>query len=150
MRSGIVAAYAIGDYFKNSASGLEKYEAMIAKEFEDYLSVRAEYYRREQRWADSPFWRRRCDYITLDPGLVLRSTADADDSPAENLSMHLPVIDLLYLCNLCRRPRAARDIVSEFNDRKRFPDRRVVLALQYLVEEGVLNVDAESLAEAGA
>jgi len=52
--------------------------------------------------------------------------------------MHLPVIDLLYLCNLCRTPRAAREVVSKFNAEKRFPDRRVILALQYLVEEGVL------------
>jgi 2-polyprenyl-6-methoxyphenol hydroxylase-like FAD-dependent oxidoreductase len=143
MRSGIVAAYAIGDYFKNSALGLEKYEALIAKEFEDYLSIRADFYRREQRWADAPFWKRRSDYITLDPGLVLRSTAGADESPAENLSMHLPVTDLLYLCST---PRAAREVVSEFNCTKRFPDRRVVLALQYLVEEGVINADPEPLA----
>ena len=151
MRSGILASYAIGDYFKGSASGLEKYEALIAKEFEDYLSARTDYYRRERRWADSPFWRRRCDYITLDPSLMLRSTAAAEESPTENLSMHLPVTDLLYLCNLCRTPRAARDVVSEFNCKKRFPDRRVVLALQYLVEEGVINAaatDVETLATA--
>jgi flavin-dependent dehydrogenase len=139
LRSGVIAAYAICDYFKGSASSLGKYETLIAKEFEEYLSARTEYYRQERRWEDSLFWRRRYDYITLDPNLVLRSTPDADSSPVvEKLSMHLPVIDLLYLCNLCRTPRAAREVVARFNAERRFPDRRVILALQYLVEEGVI------------
>ncbi|OLE59717.1 MAG: hypothetical protein AUI36_13050, partial [Cyanobacteria bacterium 13_1_40CM_2_61_4] len=38
LRSGIMASYAIADYFKGSASSLEKYEAILAKEFEEYLS----------------------------------------------------------------------------------------------------------------
>jgi flavin-dependent dehydrogenase len=59
LRSGIFASYAVTDYFKGSASGLEKYEALTAREFEDYMSVRADFYGRERRWPDSPFWRRR-------------------------------------------------------------------------------------------
>lgn len=140
LRSGVLAAYAIGDYFKGSASGLEKYEALLAREFEEYLGVRADYYGRERRWQDSPFWQRRHGHITLAPEQLLRARATAGDGTAlERLSMHLPVPDLRLLCQLCDAPRPAREVVTEFKARTSFAfDRRIILALQYLVEEGVI------------
>lgn len=144
LRSGIMASYAIGDYFKGSSSSLEKYEAILATEFEEYLSTRGDYYRQEQRWQNSSFWRRRYDYITLDPSQVLRSTEAARKTAAfERLSMHLPAADLKYRFDICAVPRQAQEIVSEFTARERsIPDRRVILALQYLVEEGVIESSA--------
>jgi flavin-dependent dehydrogenase len=59
LRSGVLASYAVCDYFKGSASGLEKYAALIAREFLDYMTARADFYGREGRWQNSPFWRRR-------------------------------------------------------------------------------------------
>ncbi|HEX8335389.1 MAG TPA: tryptophan 7-halogenase [Pyrinomonadaceae bacterium] len=59
LRSGLLASYAVADYFKGINTGLEKYEALTAREFKAYLSARAEFYGRERRWQDSPFWRRR-------------------------------------------------------------------------------------------
>lgn len=59
LRSGVLASYAVADHFKGETSGLEKYAALIAREFEDYLTARADFYGRERRWQDSPFWRRR-------------------------------------------------------------------------------------------
>ncbi|MET0649800.1 MAG: tryptophan 7-halogenase [Pyrinomonadaceae bacterium] len=59
LRSGVLASYAVCDYFKGSATGLEKYAALTAREFKDYLSARADFYGRECRWQNSPFWRRR-------------------------------------------------------------------------------------------
>lgn len=59
LRSGILASYAVTDYFKGTALGLEKYEALMTREFNDYLAARADFYRRERRWEDSPFWMRR-------------------------------------------------------------------------------------------
>jgi flavin-dependent dehydrogenase len=59
LRSGVLASYAVADYFKGIATGLEKYEALTAREFVAYLSARADFYGRERRWRDEPFWRRR-------------------------------------------------------------------------------------------
>jgi flavin-dependent dehydrogenase len=59
LRSGVLASYAVADYFKGTASGLEKYEALTTREFNDYLSARADFYGRERRWEGSPFWLRR-------------------------------------------------------------------------------------------
>jgi len=140
LRSGIMASYAIADYFKGSASSLEKYEAILAKEFEDHLSTRANYYCQERRWRNSPFWQRRYDQITLDPRQMLRLSETARKTAAvEKRSMQLPVADLKYLCDLCSVPRQAQEIVSKFKAHCRsVPDRRVILALQYLIEEGII------------
>lgn len=61
MQSGILASYAICDFFKGMLSGLEKYEALIRQEFDGYLATRADYYGQERRWQASPFWQRRHD-----------------------------------------------------------------------------------------
>jgi flavin-dependent dehydrogenase len=141
LRSGILASYAIGDYFKSSPSSLEKYEAILTREFEEYLGTRADYYGRERRWKNSAFWQRRYDQITLDPRQMLRLSETANTPAAiEKLSMHLPVPDLKYLSRMCTVPRQAQEIVSEFTARRNFtPDRRVILALQYLIEEGIIH-----------
>ena len=62
----------------------------------------------------------------------------------EKLSMHLSVPDLIYLCDICSVPRQAQEIVSKFKvQRSSVPDRRVILALQCLVEEGLIQAVAE-------
>ena len=63
LRAGVLASYAVADYFKGSASGLEKYEALMTREFKDYLAARADFYGRERRWEASPFWLRRQQLI---------------------------------------------------------------------------------------
>jgi flavin-dependent dehydrogenase len=59
LRSGILASYAILDYFKGIHAGLERYVAAVVQEYENYLETRVEYYSQEQRWPNSPFWQRR-------------------------------------------------------------------------------------------
>ena len=138
LRSGIMASYAIGDYFKGRSSGLEKYEAVLAKEFEEYLITRAYFYGQERRWENSAFWQRRYEHITLDPSQIVR-LSDQVRQPAaiEKLSMHLPVSDLKLLCQICSVPRQAQEVVSEFKTRNNLAsDKRIILTLQYLLQEG--------------
>jgi flavin-dependent dehydrogenase len=60
LRSGIFASYAIGDLLtRNDDSGLHRYRCYVVEEFKSYVQVRAKYYREEQRWPASEFWRRR-------------------------------------------------------------------------------------------
>jgi flavin-dependent dehydrogenase len=74
LRSGVLASYAITDYFKGTTAGLEKYEALTAREFDAYLSARSDFYGRERRWPDSPFWRRRQTPVE-DVGAKVHDTA---------------------------------------------------------------------------
>ena len=137
LRLGIMASYAIGDWFAGLSEGLEKYETMVAWEFESYLTTRSEYYRRERRWETSPFWQRRYDYVTIDPTLTLQANKVL---PSESVSLHLSRADLNYLSQLCSPPRPAHEIVSDFGARtKSVSDRRVILALQHLIGEGVIS-----------
>lgn len=60
LRSGIFASYAIADWLRyGDARGLARYRLMLQREFTTYREMLREYYAREQRWPDSPFWRRR-------------------------------------------------------------------------------------------
>jgi flavin-dependent dehydrogenase len=59
LRSGIIAARAIGEHLDGSADALAAHHARLTKEYDDYLRTRAAYYALEQRWPDSPFWRDR-------------------------------------------------------------------------------------------
>jgi flavin-dependent dehydrogenase len=60
LRSGIFASYAIGDLLAGGDdAGLRRYRRYVMEEFQSYIEVRAKYYREEQRWPASEFWRRR-------------------------------------------------------------------------------------------
>jgi flavin-dependent dehydrogenase len=141
LRSGVFASYAVIDYFKGTRAGLEKYEEIASREYEDYLETRMDFYGRERRWEGSEFWRRRQGRITLDPRAALCSKdSEAASAALERLRMHMPLGDLRALCDLCKAPRPAHEIVSAFKrERSGFvPDKRIILALQYLIEEGII------------
>ena len=60
LRSGIFASYAIGDWLRSGdLRGLTRYRSMQQKSFAAYRRTLDEYYAREHRWRDNPFWRRR-------------------------------------------------------------------------------------------
>ena len=60
LRSGVFASYAIGDLLtRDDDAGLSRYRRYVLEEFRSYQEVRAKYYREEQRWPASEFWRRR-------------------------------------------------------------------------------------------
>jgi flavin-dependent dehydrogenase len=60
LRSGTFGSYAISDLLtRGDNSGLERYRRYVSEEFESYAEVRTKYYREEQRWPLSEFWRRR-------------------------------------------------------------------------------------------
>jgi flavin-dependent dehydrogenase len=59
LESGVRAADAIHAYFSGKKSSFENYAAAIKKDFDHYMAMRNNYYRREMRWPESPFWQRR-------------------------------------------------------------------------------------------
>lgn len=61
LRSGIFASYAIADGLlrADGGRGCARYAALMRREFHAYRSTHCDYYRQEQRWPESPFWRRR-------------------------------------------------------------------------------------------
>jgi len=68
MRGGIFASYAIGSsLLRDDDSDLRRYRRYVTEEFKSYCEVRTKYYREEQRWPNSKFWRRRHKAATRAP-----------------------------------------------------------------------------------
>ncbi len=60
LRSGVFAAYAIGDLLvQGDSRGLEAYARHVREDFASYRRARTRYYAEERRWPGSEFWRRR-------------------------------------------------------------------------------------------
>jgi flavin-dependent dehydrogenase len=68
------AAAAIDASLCDRAAAIDEYAESIDREFATYLAQRTSYYRREQRWPDSPFWRRR--HVEASP-VIAASSAPA-------------------------------------------------------------------------
>jgi len=59
LASGMRASHVIRAYFSGRKSSFEDYAALIEKSFCHYVTMRNNYYRAENRWPESPFWKRR-------------------------------------------------------------------------------------------
>ena len=59
LESGLAGAKAVDAHLRGGRTALDSYARRMKSVFLDYLDTRAEYYRREWRWPDRPFWRRR-------------------------------------------------------------------------------------------
>ena len=59
LESGLMAAEAIDGQLRGQPRCARSLCSPVESEFSQYLAMRADYYGRERRWPDSPFWRRR-------------------------------------------------------------------------------------------
>lgn len=57
--AGFYGGHAIADFLAGSSSSLETYRGILDQSYAQYLFMRWEHYKLEQRWASEPFWRRR-------------------------------------------------------------------------------------------
>ncbi len=148
--SGIHAARAIYDFLKHGrTTALHSYEARLKQSFETYLATRTQYYKMETRWPDAPFWRRRRQEVALNPHVLLHSDKRQSGEQAWGaLPSDLTQREYRLLCELSATPTSAHELVSAFqreSDRP-LPSQRVILALQDLLERGVMaevKVDSE-------
>lgn len=58
LRAGKIASFVALDALEGRDSA-SRYEKLVAAEYADYLETRRWFYSQEQRWPQSPFWRRR-------------------------------------------------------------------------------------------
>jgi flavin-dependent dehydrogenase len=59
LHSGLAAAQAITTFWQGDKEALLAYAARLAKQFQQYLLTRRDYYALERRWPRSIFWQRR-------------------------------------------------------------------------------------------
>lgn len=146
--TGMRAASAVLDELAGRPTGRHRYQRALENKFEELLRLRAEVYSRESRFSSGTFWRRRQDRVTLEPHQMVAFTESADHrSRLEGLGMHLPSDQLQQLCSLCVAPRLVHAVVGAFKESYAAPgssppsDRRILLALQYLVEQGLVTAE---------
>lgn len=138
LRQATFAAYAIVDHLRGDGAALDKYAAVLRHEFADFLSSKREFYREENRWPASPFWRRRHARVWLSPDAELERAATRPGLPA---ALHLSPAGQARLWQACDRRRPSQEVVARFatgTGPAEAPGLQVILALQHLVEEGAL------------
>jgi len=59
LRTGKLASFVACDHWQGKPSSHERYQKLLAAEYEGYLAARRVFYRMERRWPQSPFWQRR-------------------------------------------------------------------------------------------
>lgn len=138
LRSALFAARALGDALAGDSAGLAGYERFLEAELEGYLAARDDYYGKEGRFAEAPFWQRRQRPVTLDPRTLLTCPPGGTAKPRALRTLPHQALDLLL--SLCPAPKPAHQIAAAFRQRTggRFSDRRIVLALQDLLQAGEL------------
>lgn len=142
LRSGIFAGYAIAEFFAGSQAGMRRYASYVNDEYSDYLTTRDSFYQRQQRWTTSEFWARRRAQVTLPPSAVLAAVSGAPPLASIAQPLHFAPDDLARLHSICHQPQPAHHVVATFRERRPTfaDDRRIILALQYLLELGYLCV----------
>jgi flavin-dependent dehydrogenase len=147
LRCAIRAASVIAEYRDGQSGGLEKYCIELQNEFNRYLELRAAYYGMERRWPDSIFWQRRWHITPQQPKLMLHPMRLVHFQEQANTSSEIEQLKRLYpfpafdqLCELCRTPRLANEVISAFkiNDGAGVDDLTLVIALQLLIEHGIV------------
>ncbi|MCH7800625.1 MAG: NAD(P)/FAD-dependent oxidoreductase [Chloroflexi bacterium] len=83
LSDGLGAVDAIVAFLGGDANGLRDYQSYVAAGFDDYLANRNFLYGLENRWADSPFWKRRKERISLYSRRHDTGRAEANWLPSE-------------------------------------------------------------------
>ena len=117
-----------------------------AERIESYLRSRTIYYTAEQRWPDSLYWRRRqpIDFraapLTLAPLERLQRGERKPDAPAlARAEALLPRRALTAALELLRDPQPAHAVLAEMRRAAPLDDRRLLVGLQLLVEDGLVS-----------
>ena len=123
---------------KNMADGalLESFQDSMHKDFHQYLRTHWNYYRRDTRWPDALFWKRRTTPITLDPMMAI-AHASPDTTQTSAAATHLSARLVQRLQHSCQSGQPAHQVVREFSRANpQISDQRIILGLQELVEAG--------------
>lgn len=148
--SGTQGALVAADALFAGGSALSAYEEAIAGDFREYRRTQWRYYRREERWPDAPFWRRRRTQVELDPHAVI-ARVDPGDSNARVPASHVTARHRAELLRRCELGRRVHEVVrGQVEAHPTLADENVILALQELVEAGRVEVSTARQPSASA
>jgi hypothetical protein len=94
--SGKLGAFAVLDLLRGVPSGLVRYRQYVEREYAEYLTTRSQFYGRERRWRDSPFWSRRTNGAPSDGNRIVRRER--------------PAVPLEFRCSKCGQVKDVRTL----------------------------------------
>ena len=141
--SGVHGALNAANSLFSNGELLKGYQESIHDDFLQYLRTHWRYYRREDRWPDSVFWKRRTTPVSIDPNeTVVRVERSTKTFSGPNDLVHLPARFSRQLYESCKLGRFAHQIVREFaGSHPHVPDQQIILGLQELVANGHVKID---------
>lgn len=148
LRGGIEAAATIGQALGGDADAITGYTEGIRRRFAEHLRLRQRDYDAEIRWPAAPFWRPRRspeavhDGLRLGPETLLLLRKDAEASWAlDRLEARHPAFAWRRLCETCREPAPAVQVVETFLGRRAGDATEPLALLGLLVRHGVVTSD---------
>jgi flavin-dependent dehydrogenase len=147
LRGAIRAAKVIAECRNGNGGELEAYAGELRKEFNGYLELRADYYGLERRWPDSLFWQRRWQPAPSPPKITLHPMRQVHFKEQPDTRNELEQLKRIYsfpdfgqLCELCKTPRLAHEVISAFkkNNAKGVDDLSLIIAFQLLIEHRIV------------
>lgn len=145
--SGVHGARVAANSLFSNGELLESFRQSIQGDFLQYLSTHWRYYRRETRWPESLFWKRRTTPICIDPNATIERIEPSAKIISHGL-VHLPKNFSRQLYESCQPGRSAHQIVRAFaNAHPHIPDQPIILEFQELVVSGHVKIDNCPLAE---
>jgi Dehydrogenases (flavoproteins) len=147
LRGAIRTAEIIAEVRDGQHGGLETYALELRNEFNQYLELRTAYYRLETRWPDSLFWQRRWQIAPQRPEITLHPMRQIHFQEQANSRSEIEQLKRIYsfpsfdqLCELCRTPRLANEVIATFkkNHGDGVDDLSLIIALQLLIEHDIV------------
>lgn len=125
---------------------MDDYTRTMDERFETYLSLRCVHYLAEARWPEAPFWHRRRRQppedvdVTLPPDAMLRLSTAVPARVPEEVATLVAAREWTDLRTALVHPTTAHACAARLRSRpgSRAGDRRVITALQTMVECGTL------------
>lgn len=145
LEAALTAGAAIDAHLDGDPAPLHRYAAGVAEGFSKYRTQRTRFYAAETRFRDALFWQRRRAPdpdqmpIRLDPRAQVVATSAGADAAARVEAL-LPPAEIERLARLCAAPVQAADAARAFREGApiAWSDREIVLALQAMLEAGLL------------
>lgn len=111
-----------------------------ARAFDDYFDVRARYHAAEARFAGAPFWERRrpIDWRSAPIELAPERMLAWVKAPSPRAEALLPPRAIAELERVLASPAMAHVVVSRVREIAPLGDRRLIVGLQLLLDEGAL------------
>lgn len=140
--SGVQGALVAANALYADGRMLESYQHSIHTDFQQYQRTHWGYYRRENRWPQSTFWKRRTTPIAIDPHATVQCTRSVNSATQYN-PVHLSAEVAWQLYRVCTSGTPVHQLVrAVVDEHPHIPDQHVILGFQELVDNGLVEIES--------